>query len=98
MADAARYIASALTAQKTPLPTVIPLLSVTQLLPSNGTFTVSTDLGLSNYATICLRTALDLCMSLPKQKSGPINCVQILPIFVYFRHIAIWYISVFFQF
>jgi hypothetical protein len=39
------------SAQKTPLPTVTPLLHVTQLLPSNGCFTGSTVLVLSKYAT-----------------------------------------------
>jgi hypothetical protein len=33
-----RYIASAQTTQKTPLPTVTPLLSVTQPLPGSGCF------------------------------------------------------------
>jgi hypothetical protein len=47
------YIASAQTAQKTPLPTVTPLLRVTQPLPNNGWFW-STVLALSKYATIIL--------------------------------------------
>jgi hypothetical protein len=47
-----RYIVSARTAQKTPLPTVTPLLRVTQALPSSGCLSVSTVLVLIKYATI----------------------------------------------
>jgi hypothetical protein len=52
MAAAPRYIASALTAQKTPLPAVTPSLRVTQPLPSNDCFSGSTVLALSKYATL----------------------------------------------
>jgi hypothetical protein len=52
MAAAHRYIASARTAQITPLPTVTPLLHVTEPLPSNGGFFVFTVLAFSKYTTI----------------------------------------------
>jgi hypothetical protein len=47
-----RYIESTRTAEKTPLPTVTPLLRVTHPLPSNGYLSGSTILALSKYATI----------------------------------------------
>jgi hypothetical protein len=46
------YIASARTAQKSPLPTIIPSLRVTQPLPSNGRFYGSTVLALSKHDAI----------------------------------------------
>jgi hypothetical protein len=52
-----RFMASAQTAQKTPITTVTPLLRVTQPLPSNGSFSGSTVLALNKYATV-LRIAL----------------------------------------
>jgi hypothetical protein len=52
MAAGPCYIASAQTAQKTPLPTAIPLLHVTQPLLINGCFSGSTILVLSKYARI----------------------------------------------
>jgi hypothetical protein len=45
------YVASVRTAQKTPLPTVTPLLVVAQPLPSNGCFCGSTVVAFSKYAT-----------------------------------------------
>jgi hypothetical protein len=60
MTDGPRYIASARTAQKQPFPTVTPLLSVAQPLPSNGSFSGSTVLALGKYDTICF-----MCCSLP---------------------------------
>jgi hypothetical protein len=52
MAAGPRYIASARTAQKTPLPTVTPFLRVTQPSPSNGCLSGSTVLALSKYDTL----------------------------------------------
>jgi hypothetical protein len=52
MAAEPRYTASTWTAQKAKLPTVTPLLRVTQPLPSNGRFSGSTILALSKYGTI----------------------------------------------
>jgi hypothetical protein len=49
------YIASAQTVQKTLHPTVIPLLRVAQLVPSNGCFSGSTVLAFSKYATYKIR-------------------------------------------
>jgi hypothetical protein len=47
MAAGPRYITPARTARKTPLPTVTPLLGVTQPLPGNGCFSDSTFFALS---------------------------------------------------
>jgi hypothetical protein len=47
-----RYTSSALTAQKTILPTATPLPPVTQPLPSNGCFSGYIVLALSKYVTI----------------------------------------------
>jgi hypothetical protein len=52
MAAGPRYMTSARTAQKTPLPTVTRLLHVTQPLPSNGCFYGFTILALGERATI----------------------------------------------
>jgi hypothetical protein len=52
LAAGPRYIASARTAQKTPLPTLTLLLRVTQPLPRNYCFSDSTVLVLSKYATL----------------------------------------------
>jgi hypothetical protein len=53
MAAGPRYIGSArMIAQKTPLPTVTPLLRVTQPLPSNVCFSGSAVHTLSKYATV----------------------------------------------
>jgi hypothetical protein len=54
MAAEPRYIASAQTAQETPLPTITPLLRVTQPLLSNGCFSGSTIFALCKYATISI--------------------------------------------
>jgi hypothetical protein len=51
MVAAPRYIASARTVQKTPLPKFTPF-RVTQQLPSSGRFSGSKILALSKYATI----------------------------------------------
>jgi hypothetical protein len=50
MAAGARYAASGPTSQKTPLPTLNPLLRVAQLLPSSGCLYGLTVLALSKYA------------------------------------------------
>jgi hypothetical protein len=55
MAAGSHYIASAQTAQKTPLIRVTPLLHITQPLPSNYCFPGSTVLALSKYATLWWR-------------------------------------------
>jgi hypothetical protein len=52
MAVGTLYIASARIAQKTPLPTVIPFLYVTQPLTKHGCFSRFTVSALSKYATI----------------------------------------------
>jgi hypothetical protein len=52
MADRLSYTISARTAQETPLPTVTPLLRVTQPLPSNDSFYGSTVLALSKCAAV----------------------------------------------
>jgi hypothetical protein len=52
MASGSSYIASERTAHKTPLPTVAPLLCVTQPLPSNSYFSGSIFLTLSTYTAI----------------------------------------------
>jgi hypothetical protein len=52
MAAGPCYIAPARTTQETPLPTVAPLLRVTQPLPSNGHFSGFTLFALSKYATV----------------------------------------------
>lgn len=54
MATGPRYIASEQAAQKTPFPTVVPLLHVTQPLPSNGCFSGFTVIASSKYAMICI--------------------------------------------
>jgi hypothetical protein len=56
MAAGRRYIAFARTAQKTTVPTVPPLLRVTQLLSSSGCFSESTVLALSKYAIVLFLT------------------------------------------
>jgi hypothetical protein len=63
MASGPPYIASVWTAQKTPLPTVTPLLHVTQSLSSSGYLFGSTILALSKYGTIC---CLEVCSVLCK--------------------------------
>jgi hypothetical protein len=47
-----RYVAPARTTQKTSLPTLIPLLRITEQLHRNGYFTGFTILALSKYATV----------------------------------------------
>jgi hypothetical protein len=57
------YITLAQTAQRTLLPTVTPLLCVTQPLPSNGCFSGSTVHALSKYATMCLPFGIVKCIN-----------------------------------
>jgi hypothetical protein len=52
MAVGPRYIVSTRTTQKTPLPTVTPLLRVTKPLPRNSCFSGFTVHYLSKYATV----------------------------------------------
>jgi hypothetical protein len=59
MAAGPRYIASARTAQKTPLPTTLLLLRVTQPLPNNGCFSSSTVFDLSKYATMSSKKVVE---------------------------------------
>jgi hypothetical protein len=59
-----RYIASTRLSQRTPLPTVTPLLRVTQPLPSNGCFCDSKILTLRKYATLIFMECILLCVSI----------------------------------
>jgi hypothetical protein len=57
MAAGPLYITSARTAQKTPLPSVIPLFRVTHPLPRNGRLSGSTVLALIKYAILWIYEA-----------------------------------------